>query len=184
MTKRIKMERLNHWLTLGANIGVVLGLVVLIIEVRQNTMQARASGNYQFLETSNNLNLAVIENKQMASVVRRGNNDYSALDADEKMQYFFFLGQYYQVYSNMYDLWQSGRFSDNAWHPVKKDILTLMSMPGSRYIWETYGKKSQSPAFVAYVDALIASGEGSYTFEGLVNAKPSEKKTKPAAEQR
>ncbi len=29
-------EKLNRWLTLGANIGVVLGLIVLIVEVRQN----------------------------------------------------------------------------------------------------------------------------------------------------
>jgi len=182
MTKRIKLERLNHWLTLGANIGVVLGLVVLIVEVRQNTLQARASGNYQFLETSSTLNLAVIENTHVASMVRRGNKDYNALDKDEKVQYFFFIGQYYTVYANMYDLWQSGRFSDNAWHSVKKDILVLMSMPGSRYIWETAGKKSQSPAFVAYVDRLIASGEDTYNLEGIVGAKAAKKQAEPVEE--
>jgi len=182
MTKRIKLERLNHWLTLGANIGVVLGLVVLIVEVRQNTLQARASGNYQFLETSNNLNLAVIENRHVASMVRRGNKDYNALDEDEKVQYLYFIGQYYMVYANMYDLWQSGRFSDNAWRPVKKDILVLMSMPGSRHIWETYGKTSQSTAFVAYVDTLMASGEGTYTLEAIMGAKAAKKQAEPVEE--
>lgn len=34
-------ERINRWLTLGANIGVLLGLIVLIIEVRQNASLAR-----------------------------------------------------------------------------------------------------------------------------------------------
>ncbi|PHR54025.1 MAG: hypothetical protein COA47_16170 [Robiginitomaculum sp.] len=43
MTKRIKVGRLNYWLTLGANIGVVLGLMVLIIEVRQNANLSRAA---------------------------------------------------------------------------------------------------------------------------------------------
>jgi Nuclear transport factor 2 (NTF2) domain len=43
MTKRIKMERLNPWLTFGANIGVILGLLVLIVEVRQNANLSRAA---------------------------------------------------------------------------------------------------------------------------------------------
>lgn len=36
-------ERVNRWLTLGANLGVLLGLIVLIIEVRQNASMSRLS---------------------------------------------------------------------------------------------------------------------------------------------
>lgn len=36
-------ERLNRWLTLAANLGVLLGLIVLIIEVRQNAALTRLS---------------------------------------------------------------------------------------------------------------------------------------------
>jgi hypothetical protein len=56
MTKRSKGERLNHWLTLGANIGVVLGLMVLIIEVRQNANLTRA-----VMQAGKNDRLAAIE---------------------------------------------------------------------------------------------------------------------------
>jgi len=41
MAKRNKTERLSRWLTLGANIGVVLGLIILIFEVRQNASLSR-----------------------------------------------------------------------------------------------------------------------------------------------
>jgi quercetin dioxygenase-like cupin family protein len=40
---RWSWERTNRWLTLGANLGVLLGLVVLIIEVRQNAALSRIS---------------------------------------------------------------------------------------------------------------------------------------------
>ena len=49
-------DRLNRWLTLAANIGVLLGLFVLIIEVRQNAQLTRA-----VLETEKNDQLALIE---------------------------------------------------------------------------------------------------------------------------
>jgi hypothetical protein len=41
MAKKNKVDRLSRWLTLGANIGVVLGLIILIVEVRQNAALSR-----------------------------------------------------------------------------------------------------------------------------------------------
>lgn len=42
-----RLDRINRWLTLAANIGVLLGLVVLIIEVRQNASLTRAAMDQQ-----------------------------------------------------------------------------------------------------------------------------------------
>jgi hypothetical protein len=42
-----RFDRLNHWLTLGANIGVLLGLAVLIVEVRQNASLTRTAMDQQ-----------------------------------------------------------------------------------------------------------------------------------------
>lgn len=49
-------DRLNRWLTLAANFGVLLGLIVLIVEVRQNAALTRAS-----MEQQKNAFLAEIE---------------------------------------------------------------------------------------------------------------------------
>ncbi len=52
----MNFDRVNKWLMLGANIGVVLGLLILIVEVRQNASLTRVS-----LETAKNDQLANIE---------------------------------------------------------------------------------------------------------------------------
>ena len=44
---RSRTERLNQWLALAANLGVLLGLIVLIIEVRQNAALTRATMDQQ-----------------------------------------------------------------------------------------------------------------------------------------
>lgn len=49
-------DRLTRWLTLGANIGVLFGLIVLIVEVRQNAALSRAA-----MEQQKNTLLAEIE---------------------------------------------------------------------------------------------------------------------------
>ena len=38
----MNMEKLNHWLMLAANVGVIAGIVFLAIEIRQNTDMMRA----------------------------------------------------------------------------------------------------------------------------------------------
>lgn len=37
------LDRMNRWLTLGANLGVLLGLVMLVVEVRQNAALTRTA---------------------------------------------------------------------------------------------------------------------------------------------
>lgn len=39
---RMNADNVNKWLTLSANIGVVIGLVLLIVEIGQNTEMMRA----------------------------------------------------------------------------------------------------------------------------------------------
>ena len=56
MAKKNKIGRLNRWLTLGANIGVVFGLIIPIVEVRQNAKLTRAN-----MEITRNSFLAEIE---------------------------------------------------------------------------------------------------------------------------
>ncbi len=46
--------------------ALVASVIYLALQVRQNTLQARANATYQFLEANGNINIAVIENKQVA----------------------------------------------------------------------------------------------------------------------
>jgi hypothetical protein len=32
----LDFDRLNKWLTLGANLGVLVGIILLVMEIRQN----------------------------------------------------------------------------------------------------------------------------------------------------
>jgi len=36
------MDRLNRWITLGANVGILIGLILVVYEIRQNSALVRA----------------------------------------------------------------------------------------------------------------------------------------------
>ena len=46
----MKLIKINHWLTLAANLGVIAGLVFLAIEIRQNTNIAKAEAYRQNIQ--------------------------------------------------------------------------------------------------------------------------------------
>ncbi len=169
---------------IAAAVLVAPTLLYLALQVRQNTAQMRAAAAHQYLETNKDLNLAIIQNKQMASVYRRGTEDYEALDADEKAQFFFFTGQYYQTFSNMYQLWKRNTLPDSAWHPIRKHLISMMAMPGTRHVWDGYARTGQAPDFVAYVEKLHASGEETYSLKDTLagraaNHNPGESERTP-----
>jgi hypothetical protein len=35
-------DRINRWLTLGANVGVLVGIILLVLELNQNSVLMRA----------------------------------------------------------------------------------------------------------------------------------------------
>ncbi len=151
--------------------ALVPSVIYLAVQVRQNTLQARSNAAYQFLEANGNINITVIENKQLASVVRRGLEKHDNLDKDEKLQFMWFVGQHFTVQNTMYALYQNKMLPESQWYPVKKDILTMMSTPGSRTIWDDVAVKALSPAFVTYVEGLLTREEGSYSLGQVLDLK-------------
>lgn len=53
----MNVDKLNRWLTLGANVGVVIGLIVLIVELRQNSSLTRAAMEIELTRVQADLEL-------------------------------------------------------------------------------------------------------------------------------
>ncbi len=154
-----------------AVIALIPSVLYLAVQVRQNTLQARANAAYQFLEATGNINAIPLGNKQTARVIRRGLEDMSALDPDEKLQFIWFCGQHFTTHSTVYELYRNKTLPESQWHPIKKDIITFLATNGGRTIWNDFAAKGLSPDFVAYVENLLESGEASYSMDELLGTK-------------
>ncbi len=64
-------EKVNRWLSLGANIGVVIGLVLLIIEIGQNTEMMQAQINQSRTDTAISEQQAVFNSDYIPALVAK-----------------------------------------------------------------------------------------------------------------
>ena len=96
----MKKIDLAQIITVLANVGVVIGLVFLTLEIRQNNVQLRAEGAYSINESVATLNQAVYLDKEFADLLLRGEKSFIDLEPVEQrrlVDYFFseiYLAQY------------------------------------------------------------------------------------------
>ena len=97
------------------------------------------------------------------------------LDFDERLQFIWFVEQRFTTQSTVYELYRNKTLPESQWHPIKKDIITLMATNGGRTVWGDFAAEGLSPDFAAYVEGLLASGESSYSMDELMGMKGAEK---------
>ena len=68
----MESDRLNRWLTFGANVGVLIGIILLIVELGQNREMMRAQTRHNMAMGLVSLQLSLAENEQLADIMRRG----------------------------------------------------------------------------------------------------------------
>jgi hypothetical protein len=64
-------EKVNRWLTLGANFGVLIGILLLVVELSQNREMIRAQTRNDISQQLSNRLSMIAADSQTASVFRR-----------------------------------------------------------------------------------------------------------------
>ena len=130
-----------QFITILANVGVIVGLVILTLEVRQNTAQMRTQGAYSINQSVETLNQAIYLDGEFADLLHRGEQSFNDLDPVEQSRlatYFFsevHLAQY------ILSLEDEG-LSDLHFGYVDLKIDQFRTIPGRKEFVEAYVRPS------------------------------------------
>ncbi len=65
-------DRLNRWMTLGANIGVLAGIIFLAFELQQNTVATQLEAASNFQDSFSEIELFIAGSPEFAELLRKG----------------------------------------------------------------------------------------------------------------
>jgi hypothetical protein len=129
-------DRLNRWLTLITNLGVVAGLIFLAVELNQNTKATIAAAS----ETVTNQSLdyfALGMDNQVIARARHKNNVGEELSAFEKDQLRWHQYYNFRVFENVFLQYRRGYFEIREWERYEKIIHSrLTTDPFAQQMWE------------------------------------------------
>jgi len=151
----VKSDRLMRWLTLGANIGVLIGLALLIVELNQNRNMMRAQTRHDLAMGIVDLLLIPATNQQLADVMVRANSG-AALTPTEHYQFRMRSNALLRYWENVHYQYRVGLYDEveflkqlSAWK------ASMASSPRMTEYW-CQVRLLYSPDFMSEMDKLLA----------------------------
>jgi len=154
----MELQKLNHWLTLLANLGVIAGIIFLAVELRQNNEMMRAQTRSQLANEVTELFTANMNDQAYAEILLKGNKG-EELSEIEQYQYFRHRNAWLWYWNNVVYQFQIGLYDEQEFalqiSVIRGDIDTR---PGLKTHWCA----SRSRASPALVQAIEAESFGVY----------------------
>ena len=82
----MKIEKVTHWLTLLANIGVLVGIAFLALEIKQTNEIAMRDARVALAESSQLIDILILENPDLANLMSKLNSRNPKLSDLEEAQ--------------------------------------------------------------------------------------------------
>lgn len=152
----MNLEAVGH---IGEAVGaaaVVVSLVYLMIQLRQNTRSIRSATYQSVVETAAACNRTIAGDKSLARIMRLAASDASQLDEDERMQFTFLCIQFFDIFENLYLQHLHGTLDDDYWTSRRGSFSGLLASPGFSDRWKS-ARHSYSSRFREFVEAELAS---------------------------
>jgi len=158
----MNMNKLNTWLAIVANMGVLCGLVVLVVELNQNTEVAQVT-SWQDLTMqlihfdeirATNSELAELELKMLKG------EDLSEL---EHAQILSYVRMYFMLANTAYSQYDKNLINDNQMAGMTVPMRTYLRLEFGKQIWNGL-RGIINPGFVEYVEKSMREREPDDTY--------------------
>ena len=150
-------DRLNWLLTVTANLGVILGLGFLAVELRQNTLATQATLNMDLVAIGRENAELLLSDDKLAEIVLRAEQDPESLSLLEREKFLLFTSWRMGVWENVFQNADAGVVSDRYWKNYDAWYSAIIRRgPGYQYWWDE-SRHGYDPGFREHVDRLFES---------------------------
>ena len=151
-------DRLNKWLTFGANIAVLVGIVFLAIEIRQNSEHLALQLEFQAAQKifENNRDL---QDPDKALIYSKALTRPSELTLDEGLVASSIVLNLMNEFEDRFFIYESGLIPDSEWkRHIRENIDWTLGSQFARKVWQL-NRSAYEPKFAEYVDSLLANAD-------------------------
>lgn len=144
----------------GGAIAVLLGLVFVGLELRQNTEAVEAATFQALTDASSEYILSIASDAELTRIVTTGHADPAALNEQEYARFFMVNRSYWVRMQNVYSQWQRGTLSKGDWLLYQRIICgsgeNLNSLQGLIQTFDEH-REILAPEFNQFVERCWGS---------------------------
>ena len=148
-----------EWGALGELVGgiaIIVSLVYVGIQVKQNTKVLRLNTAHNTTEDLADLYLIPAQNSEIANIFFQGIQDIDALQGVERLRFYGYLHKFIRTYENAHYQFSSGALESGSFNGITEQFIFVTSLPGGQAYWEER-KSWYNENFRSFVDRKLAS---------------------------
>ena len=146
------MDELSKWITLLANVGVLLGIVFLAYEVQQNTTAIQSQTRATVFS---GVQEELWKNMEYTDVTLNMLDDGRQLSPEDKVRFDAWMMASMKAREFAWLEFESGNFDPAQWEQERQVRGLVLGCSRCRDWWKKVGRLGFSPEFVAITDDLI-----------------------------
>ena len=138
-------EKLNQWLTTLANFGVIVGIIFLVVEIRQtsrqieqNTAALSAQTIFQLNQSAGVAKRAIAQDVELAELLMRGDEDPESLTELEQARFISWKRARFDALEAYWVFHRKGLISDRDASGLRGSICGTFAVKGSRWVWQNH----------------------------------------------
>lgn len=168
------MEKLNEWLSLFANLGVLAGIVFLAYEIQVNTAAVSTDSATGYISSWTELTSQFALNPEIVGLMRTVNSEgWLAVSPDERARVSYLSSAQYKSAEFAHFQWRQGDLDHSLWQGNNRGLyLYLSANPWMRESWLLGLRGNFSAEFQEYVDRMVADICDSQECRDLPGATP------------
>jgi len=154
------VHKISERLTLVANLSVVVGIVFLGAEMRQNTRAVQAQTRDSMTDKQMRLSEWAMGMPDLIATLQTVRAvGIEQADATDQMRFRLFVVGNFREWENSYYQYRNGLFSPEEFEPRLVRWREALADPNWRYEWDA-SREEFSPSFRAELDLIVAEAVG------------------------
>ena len=147
-------ERINKWLTLFANFGVLVGIIFLAVEVQQSNRIAIAATEISVRDQFSSINEQILANDGLAELLVKATDDKAVFSAVETEKLYAYLYLSINTWVGIEIAYENGMLPRSTFDEALDDIRVVLQdysalQPIAREHMALYPSKTDSDVFKA-----------------------------------
>ena len=138
-----------------AAIGVIISLIYLALQIREQNKERRRTGINILTVQWSDLVKTGQESRDFAALFLRGMRSFQDLDAPDKLSFSAFFTRYTRNCEGMFIYYRDGALEKALWDEVERTMNDYFAYPGVKEWWTTR-KHWLTDDFRTVVEAIIA----------------------------
>jgi hypothetical protein len=151
MPVSVNWDAVSAYSELIGAVAVVVSLVYLALQIRQNTRAIRGS---TLDAITAHMQEELRWSSEMPEIFRKALEDPEELTFEESWRLSEFVTAAFTARQNEYHQYKQGLLDEDVWASVENIIRIFMGMAWVQNWWQEYGRKNLSESFVRKVESL------------------------------